>query len=128
MTIYGDDTFDFFVCSHVLEHIPDHRTAVAELFRILRPGGSGIVMVPIDLSLDENYENPAAATAAERWQHFCQDDHLRLYSKPGFLRLLEDAGFEIKQFGSDYFGDEILERAGVHGRSVLYIAVKPARQ
>jgi hypothetical protein len=86
------------------------------------------MMVPIDLSLKENYEYPSARTPRERWQHFCQDDHLRLYSKPGFLSLLEGAGFEIKQLGSDYFGNEVLERAGVHIRSVLYIAIKPAKQ
>ena len=34
-------------CSHVLEHIPDDRKALSEVFRILAPGGMLIVQVPI---------------------------------------------------------------------------------
>jgi SAM-dependent methyltransferase len=127
MAIYGNDSFDFFICSHVLEHIPNDRAAAAELFRILKPGGRGIAMVPIDLSLNENYENPSITGGAERWQHFCQDDHVRLYSKAGFLQLLHDVGFEVEQHGVDSFGLGIMKHAGIHPRSLLYIAEKPTR-
>lgn len=121
MPIYRDASFDFFICSHMLEHIDDDRSAVRELFRILRPGGKGIVMVPIDLSLARTYEKPDVTTDEGRWAHFCQFDHLRLYSKSGFVSILEDAGFEVEQLGAEHFGSEVFERAGIHFRSVLYI-------
>ena len=34
MTIYSDNHFDFFICSHMLEHVIDDRRALRELFRI----------------------------------------------------------------------------------------------
>ena len=34
-----DGAFDVVLCNHVLEHIPDDRRAMSELFRVLEPGG-----------------------------------------------------------------------------------------
>jgi predicted SAM-dependent methyltransferase len=124
MTAYRDESFDFVICSHMLEHIDDDEAASRELFRILRKGGKGIVMVPIDLSLKENYEKPEVVTDEGRWKHFGQFDHVRLYSKAGFIGLLEDAGFDVEQLGVEHFGKEVFKKAGVHDRSVLYIVTK----
>jgi|RhiMethySRZTD1v2_1073278.scaffolds.fasta_scaffold110430_2 SAM-dependent methyltransferase len=124
MRVYEDERFDFFICSHILEHVDDDKAASRELFRILRKGGKGIAMVPIDLSLEKNYENPDVVTEGDRWAHFCQFDHVRLYSKPGFIKLFQEAGFQIEQFGINHFGMETFKRAGIHPRSVLYIAEK----
>jgi dolichol-phosphate mannosyltransferase len=40
------DTFDAVICSEVIEHIPDHPAALAEITRILRPGGTLILGTP----------------------------------------------------------------------------------
>ena len=32
-----DDSFDIILCSHVLEHVPEDRKAMSELFRVLKP-------------------------------------------------------------------------------------------
>ena len=42
---FADEEFDRVVASEVLEHIPDDETAIAELVRVLRPGGT-IATVP----------------------------------------------------------------------------------
>src|SRR6188508_1256097 len=89
MTIYPDKHFDFFVCSHMLEHVVDDRKALRELYRILKWGGQGILVVPIVLSIDEIDQDPSVTDVAERWRRFGQDDHVRLYSKQGFLRRIE---------------------------------------
>jgi SAM-dependent methyltransferase len=74
-----DAGFDAVIASHVLEHVADDRAALAELARILRPGGRAIVMVPVDHARPDTYEDPAIATPAARERAYRQHDHLRLY-------------------------------------------------
>ncbi|GHU81641.1 SAM-dependent methyltransferase [Bacteroidia bacterium] len=124
MNIYEDNCFDMLLCSHVLEHIEEDRKAMSELYRVLKPSGFGIIMVPINLELKEDFENPAYKTEAERWKYFGQNDHVRLYSKSGFVNKLTKTGFKVNQYGIDYFGEETFERNGIHPRSVLYVVEK----
>lgn len=124
MAIYADATFDFILCSHVLEHVEEDERAIAELYRILKPGGRGIAMVPINLGLKEDYEDPAIVSPEERWRHFGQNDHVRVYSKPGFVAKLTRAGFLVHQFDEDYFGIDVFKRHGIHPSSVLYVVGK----
>ena len=124
MNIYEDNTFDFFICSHVLEHIQNDVKAMSELYRVLNPGGKGIAMVPIILSLEEDYENPEITTAEGRWKHFGQDDHVRIYSKSGFVNKLTSTGFLVHQLDVNFFGYEIFDKHGIHPRSVLYLVEK----
>nr|WP_320194064.1 methyltransferase domain-containing protein [uncultured Desulfobacter sp.] len=125
MSVYQDSSFDFFICSHVLEHVENDVKAISELFRILRSGGKGIVMAPILLTLKTDYENPDATTADDRWKHFGQDDHVRMYSKSGFIQKLTDAGFKVSQLGIDNYGKAFFYKNGIHKRSVLYVVKKP---
>lgn len=121
---YRDASVDFFICSHILEHVPDDRRALAELLRILRPGGLGILVVPILLTATEIDEDPTVTDVAERWRRFGQSDHVRLYSKQGFLSRVEDAGFRVHQLGAQHFGPETFKQHGITEQSVLYIVEK----
>ena len=82
---FDDNSIDFFICSHVLEHVEDDRAALQELFRVTRRGGLGILMVPIVSGLEAIDEDPCESDVAERWRRFGQDDHVRLYNRVGFL-------------------------------------------
>jgi len=124
MTIYSEGQFDAFICSHVLEHIDEDVKAMKELYRILKQGGWGIAMVPINLALKEIYENPTVKEVGDRWKHFGQDDHVRMYSKQGFVDRLKSAGFKVDQLDISYFGEDSFRKHGIHPRSVLYIANK----
>ncbi|MEM7583953.1 MAG: class I SAM-dependent methyltransferase [Acidobacteriota bacterium] len=42
----GDDTFDFLIANHVLEHLTDPIRALSEWHRILRDGGLALVALP----------------------------------------------------------------------------------
>jgi predicted SAM-dependent methyltransferase len=81
----------------VLEHIPDDRLAMRELFRVLSPGGWAILQVPFSQVLDTTYENPAVITPGDRETTFGHWDHVRIYGLDYPARL-EGAGFEVEAF------------------------------
>jgi SAM-dependent methyltransferase len=47
---YDDETFDVFLMTDVLEHVPDVDSALRELWRVLKPGGWVVFTVPLLLS------------------------------------------------------------------------------
>lgn len=124
MNIYSDEKFDFILCSHVLEHIEDDKKAISEIYRILKPKGTAIVMVPILLTLENDFENPEYKTESERWKYYGQNDHVRMYSKNGFVQKLKGQGFTVQQLGIDYFEPDNFNTFGIHRRSVLYVVNK----
>lgn len=126
MKPYLDSSFDAFICSHILEHVEDDQSALKELYRILRPGGWGILMVPILLSIDEVYEDSSKQTESERYIHFGLEDHLRVYSKNGFLKRVREVGFSVTEYGAEYFGLKVMKKAGLSSGNILYVVTKLA--
>jgi ubiquinone/menaquinone biosynthesis C-methylase UbiE len=49
-----DDSVDVVITFETIEHIDDYRTFVAEIRRVLRPGGVAVVSTPNDLEYEEN--------------------------------------------------------------------------
>lgn len=88
-----NDTFDFIICSHVLEHIDDDKKAMSEMRRILKKGGVAFIQVPTWPSEKHpTYENPDIVDEEDRIIHFGQFDHVRIYGLDVEHRLNE-AGF-----------------------------------
>ena len=52
---YPDDYFDLIYCSNVLEHVEDDAKAMNELYRVLKPGGTALILVPINGISYEGY-------------------------------------------------------------------------
>ena len=123
MRISADASVDVVLCSHVLEHVPDDRQAMRELFRILRPGGFAITMVPLVHGVDETCE-VATQTPEERWKLYGADDHVRQYGKRDFADRLKAAGFRVERLDAGHFGAAVFARAGIAADSVLYVAHK----
>jgi SAM-dependent methyltransferase len=90
-------SFDAILASHVLEHVEDDRRAMRELYRLLKPGGKLIAMIPIVEGWDETYENPAIKSESDRWAHFGQKDHVRIYGAD-FVDRLRSAGFTVTAY------------------------------
>jgi SAM-dependent methyltransferase len=126
MRIYADQSFDVFLCSHVLEHVPDDRKAMLELHRILRADGFGVVLVPLVSNVDETHEDPAIDTPELRWKYYGLDDHVRQYGKRDFVDRLTGAGFKVDQLGIDHFGPAAFRQAGITEKSVLYVVRRSA--
>jgi SAM-dependent methyltransferase len=88
-----NDTFDFVICSHVLEHIDEDKKAMAEMCRVLKKEGVAFIQVPTWPSEKHpTYENAAIVDEEDRIIHFGQFDHVRIYGMDVRQRL-EEAGF-----------------------------------
>ncbi len=124
MNMFNDNQFDFFICSHVLEHVSDDRKALSELYRILKPLGLGILMVPINLGVTKIDEDPYVIDESEKWRRFGQYDHVRIYSKDGFLDRVKASGFIVHQYGKEFFGENIFAQNGITNQSILYVVEK----
>ena len=86
-----DASIGSILCNHVLEHVDDRR-AMAELHRILTPGGRLVCSVPIVEGWAHTYEDTALRSQAERSLHFGRFDHVRWYGRD-FRDRLRAAGF-----------------------------------
>jgi len=124
---YPDDTFDAVICNHVLEHVPDDRRAMAELYRVLKPGGWAYLQVPMSLSLAETYEDPSITTPQGRQQAFGQADHVRIYARD-YKDRLEGAGFlvTVHSFARELRESSVRRYALLKDEDV-YLCTKPSR-
>ena len=121
---YYDNLFDIILCVHVLEHIEDDAKAMAELYRVLRPGGWALLQVPLSRKLTETLEDPEACTPEQRYAAYGQRDHVRIYAERDYIRRLVATGFMVEGYSADV---ETAERYGLDAREVLYIGHKGAR-
>ncbi len=87
---FDDATFDVVITSEVLEHIPDDVTAIAELTRVLRPGGRLVATVPswfpevVNWKLSDEYHAPAVPGG-----------HVRIYARTELAAKLRAAGLDV---------------------------------
>jgi len=93
---YPDESFDFIICNHVLEHIEEDGRAMSELFRVLSTGGRAILQVPLSRTLTATKEDKRIQTPKEREREYGQKDHVRIYSKIDYLRRLKNSGFNVE--------------------------------
>ena len=105
---FKDNSFDFIICNHVLEHIPDDTKAMQELYRVLAPSGTAIVQVPYDAKREITFEDNTITDQSERTRIFGQYDHLRVYGMDYFKKL-SSIGFEVNalDYTSSISSDDI---------------------
>jgi SAM-dependent methyltransferase len=95
---FDDGAFDLILSSHVLEHLPDDAPALAELARVLHPGGRAVIMVPYDPCLPKTEEGGDVASPRERMARFGHPYHYRNYGAD-FPARLAAAGFAVTRIG-----------------------------
>ena len=84
---FADATFDRIICSEVMEHVHDYRGALAELFRVAKPGAKVAITIPTTTSEliylrlgDEYFESPGG--------------HIRIFRPQELAQGLAAAGFD----------------------------------
>jgi SAM-dependent methyltransferase len=119
-----DNRFDVIFCNHVMEHVDDAHRCMSELYRVLKPGGWGILQVPQDLSRAETYEDSSITSPEEREKHFWQKDHVRLFGRD-YPQWLEKAGFTVTiGFADNPLTEEEVARYCLIKDEILYIVHK----
>ena len=121
---FDDESFDFFICSHVLEHVESDDKAIMELYRITKRGGCGILVAPISVGLEKTLEDPSVTDESGRWRLFGQDDHVRLYAHDDYVQKIRSHGFHVDELGEAYFGEELFCSLGLKPTSILYVVRK----
>ena len=117
-------SIDFFICSHVLEHVKNDIQAMRELYRVLKKDGCGICVVPMDLNQTFIDEDSSCTDIGERWRRFGQDDQLRKYSKQGYLERLQSVGFVVTEYKKDYFGPKAMYENSLTDTVDVYVVSK----
>lgn len=92
---FKNNEFNFIICNHVLEHIPDDIKAMQEIYRVLAPGGTAVLQVPYNSDLKITFEDDSITDPKERAKIFGQYDHVRVYGMDYFTKL-ENIGFKVK--------------------------------
>jgi len=121
---FDEGAFDAAICSHVLEHVPDDTVGMAELFRVLRPGGWAIVEVPIDDTLATTYEDWTITSNAGREAAFGQWDHVRVHGRD-FADRLRSVGFDVQVSPLRFSPDECVRYGLAPDQNKLFFCVKP---
>lgn len=93
---FPNDSFQVVIGNHIMEHIPNDRLAMRELYRVLEPGGLAVLQVPFSESLPHTLEDPTIRDPKQQSALFGQKDHVRIYALTDYMNRLREAGFQVK--------------------------------
>lgn len=121
---FADNSFEFILCNHVLEHIQDDKKAMQELYRVMKTGGMGIFQVPQDYKRKETFEDNSITDPKERTQIFGQYDHVRIYGLDYFDKL-RSVGFQVEEVTyAQHFSTEDIEKYRVVAHEIIPVCRK----
>ena len=85
---FKSNCFDLVICSEVLEHIADHRRAIHESIRVLKPGRQLVVSVP------RRWPETVCWALSRQYRH-SPGGHLRIYNAEKLIDLIQSGGLVL---------------------------------
>jgi len=92
---FAANTFDEVICSHVIEHVPDDRKCLTEIYRVLKRGGKVYLRTPNIHNLHTKFHTGIGSKLP-----YTDRTHVREYEKDGLAKLFRDVGFKVKSVES----------------------------
>lgn len=87
--------FDLVLLRHVLEHVPSPSATLAEIHRLLAPGGKVSVLVP-------NYDSWERALCGSYWHGYDLPRHLFTFTPHTLAAMMEKAGLQVSRVHHSY--------------------------
>jgi 2-polyprenyl-3-methyl-5-hydroxy-6-metoxy-1,4-benzoquinol methylase len=87
---FPDEAFDVVTLFHVMEHVSNPRSLLAEVSRILKPGGALVLQVP-------NIDSWQFKAFGVKWYGLDVPRHVIDYSRESMLKLLKDSEFVLRR-------------------------------
>jgi SAM-dependent methyltransferase len=123
---FEDDSFDVVMANHLLEHVQDDCRVLREFHRVMKPGGWGVLQVPVDYTSEETAEDPNVTDPMERERLYWQQDHVRLYGHKDYPLRLKEAGFHVETVDMRaLLGEELYLRYSLGEERWVYLVTKP---
>jgi 2-polyprenyl-3-methyl-5-hydroxy-6-metoxy-1,4-benzoquinol methylase len=120
-----EGSFDLILCTEVVEHIPDSQAAIAQMHRLLKPGGVLVLSTPQRYSPLEILAKIAFLPGIIQLVRFIYQEsildsgHVNLMTEAQVRKQLDAAGFSIvEHYKSGMYIPMIAEFTGVHGLSL----------
>ncbi len=113
----ADNSFDWVIANHVLEHVPDEMIAIAEIWRVLRPGGYALLQTPYCNGLKHTFCDEGISQPEARLQAYGQKDHVRLFGQDIFKKITSSGMTScvadhlqlLPYIDADYYGVNVKE-------------------
>jgi SAM-dependent methyltransferase len=122
---FAEQSFDVAICQHVLEHVDDDKSAMAEIRRVVRSDGWAVISVPLGTS-GTTEEDPLLTDPAEQKRRFGEIGHLRVYGSD-ITERLNAAGFDVTVHRAELIDDELCARHGLRKDEHLFVCTQKAR-
>jgi SAM-dependent methyltransferase len=122
---FDDGSFDLVIANHVLEHVSDDLKALAEIHRVLKPGGHAVLQTPYSVKLHRTWEDAGIDTAAARQQAYGQADHARLFGKDIFKRFTSTGLVSCIRQHNDLLADVDAAALGINPNEPFFLFRRP---
>lgn len=120
---FRENTFDYIISNHIIEHIKDEEKAVSEIKRVLKPNGKWLFSFPICTDMN-TYENDEIISPEDKLEAYGQEDHVRLYGVD-YKERFENYGLKIEVFSPEReMNEEEILKYGFIKDDVVLIATK----
>ena len=123
---FGDGAFDLLIANHVLEHVSDDLKAVAEIYRVLAPGGLAILQTPFSPTLHRTWSDPGIIEPSARLQAYGQEDHVRLFGRDIVERITSTGLRSRMATHEELLGHIDVRKMGVNPAEPFFLFERPA--